>query len=572
MPQSSNTDKIPIKEHLHSTEGYYKELLKQTLVRLILLYMAPFLLVIGFFLVQYRSLHRESREAHLKTTAEHHAYMLDLFLNERLVNLSNLIDNPKLPIPPSDEEMEKYLESLKKTSDSFIDLGFFDKNGISIAYSGPYREIESKNYSSEKWFLSLKENPNQYIITDIYLGFREKPHFTIAVNREKQGEYTVVRAVISPQKINERLTTLENSEDVLISIINKAGQYQIVPEEIGTLLEQSSLHPDAEPWLGLKSERINKQKLKFAYAWLKTAPWALIVRDAYDIRSQGLFMGIYGKLILFAVAFFILEFFLVLFRARTVVRRIKETEAIEADLSGQLVHAARLASVGELAAGIAHEINNPLAIIAEEVGLVKDCMNPEFGEEMTQEELSTHLDNMYVATFRARDITSKLLGFVRQKAVKLEEHSFHDIIDEVIDGILGSEFTVSSIKIVRNYCPTVPRIFTDKNQLVQVFLNLVKNAFDAMSGDGTLTIHTTHSKETITISIRDTGYGMSREQLEKIFMPFYTTKQVGKGTGLGLSVSYGILKNLDGKIYVDSQPGKGSMFTVELPIDLRLKS
>jgi two-component system NtrC family sensor kinase len=118
---------------------------------------------------------------------------------------------------------------------------------------------------------------------------------------------------------------------------------------------------------------------------------------------------------------------------------------------------------------------------------------------------------------------------------------------------------------VRAYDREVPAVLTDRNQLAQVFVNLVKNAIDAMPGGGRLTITTRRLGDRSQISVADTGCGMTREQLQKVFMPFYTTKEPGKGTGLGLSVSYMIIQNLGGQLTVESVPGRGSTFTVELP-------
>jgi two-component system NtrC family sensor kinase len=222
--------------------------------------------------------------------------------------------------------------------------------------------------------------------------------------------------------------------------------------------------------------------------------------------------------------------------------------------------------VGELAAGIAHEINNPLAIIAEEVGVLKDSLDPALAEEGEAPlDLAEHLRIMHEAVFRCRDITRKLLGFVRQTEVRVERQDLHAILDDVLDGMLGNELAISSTVVVRAYDASVPAIVTDRNQLVQVFVNLVKNAVDAMPQGGTLTVTTRHLGDRVAIAIRDTGCGIPADQLDRIFMPFYTTKDPGSGTGLGLSVSYTIVKTFGGTVRVDSAPGAGSTFTVELP-------
>ena len=241
---------------------------------------------------------------------------------------------------------------------------------------------------------------------------------------------------------------------------------------------------------------------------------------------------------------------------------------LEERLSDQLEHAAKLASVGELASGIAHEINNPLAVISEEAGLMKDFLDPQFGPSPTATELTEHLDSIQQAVFRCRDITRKLLRFVRKSEVDLKPHDIHAIVDAVVDGLLGPEMLVSNVKIVRKYNREIPAVLTDANQLQQVILNIINNAVDAVGQKepGTIAITTSLSDRQVRVSIADTGHGMNPRQLEQIFMPFFTTKEVGKGTGLGLSVSYGIMKSLGGGIEVESEVGKGSVFTLVLPV------
>jgi two-component system NtrC family sensor kinase len=223
--------------------------------------------------------------------------------------------------------------------------------------------------------------------------------------------------------------------------------------------------------------------------------------------------------------------------------------------------------VGELAAGIAHEINNPLAIVAEEVGILEDSLDPELSSPDDEPlDLRGHLDAIHEAVFRCRDITRKLLTFVRQSDVKVEAHDLARILDDVLDAMLGNELAMSNVVVERDDAPGLPPVLVDRNQLVQVFVNLVKNALDAMPGGGTLHVFTSRRGPAVTISVRDTGCGMTREQMERVFIPFFTTKEPGKGTGLGLSVSYGIVHSLGGEFYVESAPGRGSTFTVELPL------
>ena len=154
----------------------------------------------------------------------------------------------------------------------------------------------------------------------------------------------------------------------------------------------------------------------------------------------------------------------------------------------------------------------------------------------------------------------------RQEEVRLVERDLHRLVDDVADGLLGPELLVDDIQIEKEYDPALGIIITDPGQLRQVVFNLLKNAADAVSAPGKITIRTRRLKKRFTLEVIDTGPGLSSEQLEKVFMPFFTTKAPGKGTGLGLSVSYRIVKGLGGWMSVSSAPGEGTTFTVDLPL------
>ena len=546
---------------LRKPEKRHQELLKRTTVRLLLTYLAPFILLTVYFHIQSSRLLNESRRIHLRSIAEQQANTLDLFLRERVVNLANLIDNPKLEVPPSTGSMQRYLVDLIKNSDTFVDIGFFDSSGVQVGYAGPFPSLEFRDYSSELWFVELHNRPDNFIITDIYLGFRKQPHFTIGVSRITEGQYVVMRATLDPKKIYEYIISVEGTSEVYTSIVNKDGYYQVVTQHVGTLLEGSSIVPPFEPSLGVERLKIGQLSHEYGYSWLRTAHWALIVQWAND-RDSGFFRGLDLRIILVSLTVISIIFFIITFRARQLVQL--QEESIQTKT--QLEHAAKLASVGELAAGIAHEINNPLAIISEESGLMRDLMDPKYGEEITQDEMREHLDEIHDAVFRCRDITRKLLGFVRQTDIKLAPHDVHKLLNDVLDGFLTREMMTSNIELCRDFEENLPPIITDVIQLEQVFLNIINNGIDAIGArPGQIKVATYKEDGFTCIAVSDTGEGIAPENIEKIFLPFFTTKDVGKGTGLGLSVSYGIIRGLGGNIRVESIPGKGSTFTIALP-------
>ena len=172
MANSAGKERQSSSEHLPYGKKHYRELKRRNIIRLVLTYSLPLILLSIYFYFQYDTIISESKRLHLKAIAENQANTLNLFLTERVVNLANLIDDPRFEIPPSSEAMQDYLRELKKSSETFVDIGFFDSSGVQTAYAGPYPSLEKRNYSTETWYINLKQSPDYFIITDIYLGFR----------------------------------------------------------------------------------------------------------------------------------------------------------------------------------------------------------------------------------------------------------------------------------------------------------------------------------------------------------------------------------------------------------------
>ena len=541
---------------------HYRSLRRQTTLRLSLTYLTPIVLLAIYFMFQYDAVVSESERLHLKAMAESQANTLDLFLSERQVNLSNVIDDPTFPTQPTSADLARNLEGLRRISNAFVDIGFFDSSGVQVTYAGPFESLERRDYSSEEWYSTLREHTASFVITDIYLGFRQRPHFTIAVSRVTQQGLIVLRATLDPQKIYQYLSSLEGSGEVVAYIVNLNGTCQLAADVIAKPLDTCSFVPPRTPRQGSIRATVKGSSAIYGYSWLHTVDWSLIVRKPPQ-HHQSFFSSTNLRVLGIATIMVIVGFIVIVNRSRKRVELQRDSDISRV----QLGHAAKLASVGELAAGIAHEINNPLASINEEAGLMKDLMDPAFGTPVEPHELVHYLDSIQESVFRCRDITRKLLGFVRKTDIELKEQDIHKLIDEVVDGLLGHEMVVSNIEVTRDYGEDVPKLVTDGNQLEQVLLNILNNALDAMEDEpGKIAIVTRRTDDKVRINLSDTGKGMNREQLEHIFVPFYTTKEVGKGTGLGLSVSYGIVRDLGGEIEVQSSPGQGSTFTLVLPI------
>jgi two-component system NtrC family sensor kinase len=236
-----------------------------------------------------------------------------------------------------------------------------------------------------------------------------------------------------------------------------------------------------------------------------------------------------------------------------------EAEEDRSILQEQLRHADRLATLGQLAAGVAHELNEPLGNILGFAQLIKKA--PELAEQARKD-----VAKIEDASLHAREVVKKLMLFGRQMPPRKTRISLNNMIEEGIY-FLKSRCEKTGTEIVLSLDPELPEITADQSQLYQVFVNLAVNAVQAMPDGGKLTIKTLWHEKHVSLIVEDTGVGMSEEVRKKVFLPFFTTKQISEGTGIGLSVVHGIVTSHGGSIEVDSQLGRGSRFEIRLPIE-----
>jgi two-component system NtrC family sensor kinase len=246
--------------------------------------------------------------------------------------------------------------------------------------------------------------------------------------------------------------------------------------------------------------------------------------------------------------------------AREVAILIERRQAEEdrLKLQEQLRHADRLATIGELAAGVAHELNEPLNNILGFAQLAKKSpgLPGQAGQDM---------EKVVIASLHAREIVKKLMLFARRMPPKKTQVNLNRLVEEGLY-FLESRCAKEGIELKRSLSPDLPEITADPGQMTQVLVNLVVNAIQAMPQGGRLTVQTLAGKGYVSLIVEDTGIGMSEEVMKNLFVPFFTTKELDQGTGLGLPVVHGIVTSHGGSIRVDSQPGSGSRFEVKLPL------
>lgn len=236
----------------------------------------------------------------------------------------------------------------------------------------------------------------------------------------------------------------------------------------------------------------------------------------------------------------------------------KRVEEEKSKLREQLMHADRLASIGELAAGVAHELNEPLSSILGFAQLGKDC--PGLPAQAARD-----IEKVITASLYAREVIRKLMVFARQAPFQQLAINLNEVVEDTLR-FLEARCAKAGTQVVRELAAELPHVTADPAQLKQVLVNLVVNAVQAMPDGGTLTVGTRASDSVVSLVVRDTGVGMSPEVQEKIFLPFFSTKDVDEGTGLGLAVVHGIITSHGGSIEVESHPGGGTRFVVLLPV------
>ena len=423
--------------------------------------------------------------------------------------------------------MEYYLKNLRQSSDSFIDVGFLNSKGLQTGYAGPFPYLHGKNYSEENWFRLLMKQEKNYFISDIYLGFRNKPHFTIATKQLIDGQYHIIRSTFDTDKFYMFLRTISHGKNVDSAIINKDGVYQVVDPGRGKLLSTSDFIPSSDIKSGFQEMEKECDSCLIAYSWLTEAKWALLVRQPASVAHVQMLQA-RKVLTVSIITILIIATVTIVYTINKIVGRAEAETKQRQEMHLQLIHASKLASVGEIATGIAHEINNPLAIITSTSGVIKDILDPEFNLDSSPEKILEELKIIDTAAFRARGITKQLLSLGRKNEPKPVPCNLNNIIDEVISGVVEQELKVDDIELNLNYVTDHPGIPLDHDQIRQVFLNLINNAHDAISGPGAITITTKTDTDKMEVEIKDTGKGMTIDEIDQIFNPFFTTKEAGQ--------------------------------------------
>lgn len=526
------------------------------------------LLALGYFIThQFTSTYEERIIRQLRTIVENQQRAIDIFLEERIIQLITLL-HTHTPEELSDErELSRYFQIMQSQSQSFIDLGFINQQGRHEAYVGPY-SIEDFDYSEEDWFQEVMLK--RLFISDVFMGYRKFPHFIIAVMYRAEGRSWILRATIDSNIFNNLVGTVQAGDRGDAFLLNRDMVLQTTSRFSGSVLSRVDI-PRMDPFTGSKITRItidNENRIA-GFKWLQQTNWLLVVTEDPEEEMSPLLqtkwlmflMVIIGVLVIITGAFLITS---------AIVRKMMAADREKALLDASLMQSSKMAALGKLASGVAHELNNPLTMIRENAGWMKDLL-----EEETPSHIKHYDDLRKVAgkiefhVDRARDVTHRMLGFGRRMEPVHEDVSLNLVTEQTLK-FLQQEALYRNIEIKKNLRDDLPNITTDINQLQQVILNILDNSLDAIGKDGLVFLKTGTMNwgQEVYLEVADSGPGIPKETLQKIFDPFFTTKAPGEGTGLGLAICFTIMEKLGGRIEVESELGKGSVFRIILPSNI----
>lgn len=560
-------------------ERNYRKLWWQHCLAIVCFSVIP-LLFVNFSLYKlFDRIYIEKVTEALRSTAENRRDAIDLFFNERIAQLYTVANTNTFQQLTDETYLSRVFEVMHAKSTSYMDIGIIDSEGRHLSYVGPYYDLlKQVNYKNEPWFSAVKANG--IFISDIFMGFRKVPHFIIAVMVREKNTSWILRVTINLKNIDDIVHKAWIGKLSDAFIVNNQNALQTRPRFGGDFLQtptypefaSDSMRPHAYPdysgTVATKVERVDHNGIEafFAAVPVQNVKWILVIKESPNEILSPLMKGRYWMALLTGLGLAIIATGAALF-TNTLINRIKETDRENATNSDMLLQANKMIALSKMAAGIAHEVNNPLASIAEKAGWMKDLLAEEdLAASPNFAEFSESVDKIEQHVDRARKIIHNLLGFARRMEPAKEKINVHNLLDETT-GFLENEARYVNIQFEKQYGENVPVITSDLSQIQQVVLNLLNNAIDAIGHDGTITVSTQYHEKNgeVEINVADTGKGIAEADLNKIFDPFFTTKEVGKGTGLGLSISYSIIEKLGGKLKVQSKVGEGTVFTLLLP-------
>ena len=513
--------------------------------------------------VFHDSAYRSKTSALLGEQAMSAAQSVNSFLDEKIANLRQEAGASDIAGLSDPGRLRDRLHALQDAYQGvFLDLDIMDADGKVVARTGA--EPPSGEGSAAPWFQQAINRP-QFVSS---LGQRGTRLF-IAVRVTSGRTAWLLRAHLDPGQVDDRIRLFHPGGLGGAFFLDRQGAGGPAASEISTVettaLLAGQVFPEGRPVV-VEADDARGERHMYGCAPIRSSGDILVIHQPTAEVLRPL-----AKARMLAAAIIVLGFAGIVATALALARRTEQrllkAELNQQNMQRQLVEAGKLAAIGELAAGVAHEINNPLAIMMENAGWIQDLLasdDPQSPENM--EEIQTSLQTIATQGHRCREITHKLLSFARKADSSARVVRVNPLLEDIA-GFARQKAKYREVELRLELDPAVEEVEGSPTELQQIILNLVNNAIDSIDKPGgVVELRSFREGDSISIQVRDNGQGIQPEVLPRIFDPFFTTKAEGQGTGLGLAICRDILGKMNGTINVESTPGIGSTFRVRLPL------
>jgi len=523
-------------------------------------------------LAGYR-LHQDTAEAELELRTSQLVSnswrSVSLFISERWSVLNFVAHDHSLETLYDKERLAAILDNLNKRFGGFTDLGIIDSSGVQHTYVGPHR-LAGLNFDNAPWFRRVIEH--DVYISELVTGYRQEPHFDFAVKRDlPDGSFFVLRAALEAKKFNELIAQFDVGEKTDAFVINREGDLQTPSRYYGSVLKKIQIRiPNySSKAMVFESKNDKNEQMMIGYAYIPETPFILmIVKQKGELiqpwyKTGWAFTGILAGSILMILL-------VTLAVASHLVDQIHAADQERVDTLHQVEYTNKMVSLGRLASGVAHEINNPLAIINQKAGHIRDIFT--LTEDYKKDpRLMGLVDSVLSTVHRCAEVTKGLLDFARHLNVSIQTINLQEIINEV-QSVLTKEAEFRCVTVGVDLSGDIPPFESDRGKLEQVFFNLFNNAFAVMNDGGHLGIKAEREDtDFVSITFSNNGPGIPKADLKHVFDPFFYSRTGEKGTGLSLAVTYALIQEIGGQISVQSEPGTGTCFHIRLPLKMPAK-